>query len=201
MSNDIEKMLIKKAMKGDVDAFEKIVLFYEKKIYNIAFQMFKNEHDAYDASQEVFIKVYKSIDKFNFKASFSTWLHRIAVNTCIDEYRKKKRKVYNTFSLDEPVESESNSIERQIEDKSMTPEEIIMQNETVDEMRVAIQQLKEDHRIIIILRDIKGYAYEEIANILDCSVGTVKSRLSRARNGLKKIIVENKEQKSFGNVQ
>lgn len=199
MSNDIEKMLIKKAIKGDVDAFEKIVLFYEKKIYNIAFQMFKNEHDAYDASQEVFIKVYKSIDKFNFNASFSTWLHRIAVNTCIDEYRKKKRKTH--ISLDEPVETESNSIERQIEDKSMTPEEVIIQNENVNEMRAAIRQLNEDHRIIIILRDIKGYSYEEITNILECSIGTVKSRLSRARNALKNIIVENKEQKYFGNVQ
>lgn len=195
--NDIENKLIRKAIDGDVDAFEKIMLSYEKKVYNISYQMFGNEQDAYDASQEVFIKLYKNIHSFKFDSSFATWLHRIAVNTCIDEYRKKKKHVQQAaYSFDESIENESSSIKRQIEDHALNPEQQIVQDETVNEVRYAIDQLKEEHKMIIILRDIRGHSYEEVSEILECSVGTVKSRLSRARSALKNIILENREQKT-----
>lgn len=196
MTNDIESAWIKKAMSGDMEAFEKLVITYEKKVYSIAFNMFGNEHDAYDASQEVFIKLYKNIHSFKFDASFSTWLHRIAMNTCIDEYRKKKRHHQKAYSLDEPIDYEDGEIDRQIKDPSNTPEQYLVQKEQVDEVRKAINDLKEDHKVIIILRDIRGYSYEEISEILKCSVGTVKSRLSRARNALKDIILEQREHKT-----
>ncbi|PKM96000.1 MAG: RNA polymerase subunit sigma-24 [Firmicutes bacterium HGW-Firmicutes-1] len=194
--NDIENALIKKAISGDRDAFEKIVLMYEKKIYNIAFHMFGNEHDAYDSAQEVFIKLYNNIHTFKFDSSFSTWLHRIATNTCIDEYRKKKRQNKQAYSLDDPIESETNTIDRQLRDPSLTPEQQVLQLEEVTQVRKAIDVLKEDHKIIIILRDIRGYSYDEISEILHCSIGTVKSRLSRARIALKDIILEQREHKT-----
>ncbi|MBC7959541.1 MAG: sigma-70 family RNA polymerase sigma factor [Vallitaleaceae bacterium] len=195
--NDLENKLVNRAIKGDSDAFEKIVLTYEKKVYNIAYQMFGNEQDAYDASQEVFIKLYKNIQSFKFDSSFATWLHRIAVNTCIDEYRKKKKHFQQAaYSLDEPIENDFATVHRQIEDKALSPEQQVVQNETVGEVRQAIDLLKEEHKMILILRDIRGHSYEEICEMLDCSMGTVKSRLSRARISLKNIILESREQKT-----
>lgn len=196
MTNDIEYTLVRRAIKGDIDSFEKIVYLYEKKIYNIAYSMFKNEQDSYDLSQEVFIKLYKNLNTFKFDSSFGTWIHKIAVNTCIDEYRKRKRNNNQVYSLDAPIDLESDTIERQIEDKSMTPEEQVLQNEYIKDIRKAIYLLKEDHKIIIILRDLQGLSYEEISNVLNCSVGTVKSRLSRARDALKRILYTKMEQKN-----
>lgn len=194
--NDIENALVKRAINGDTDAFENIVIMYEKKVYNIAYNMFGNEHDAYDSTQEVFIKLYKNIHSFKFDSSFSTWLHRIAMNTCIDEYRKKKRQNKQAYSLDEPIETESNNIDRQLKDPSLTPEQQIIQLEEVTQVREAISALKEDHKVIIILRDIRSHSYDEISEILNCSVGTVKSRLSRARIALKDIIIQQREHKT-----
>jgi RNA polymerase sigma-70 factor (ECF subfamily) len=195
MDNDIEKMLIKKALKGDLQAFESLIIDYERKVYNIAFRMFGNEHDANDASQEIFIKVYKNLSKFDNKSSFSTWLHRLAVNTCIDEYRKIKRKTQKNISLDDTVSVEDSNIPKQIADDSLTPEQVVIQEEKVMQVREAINQLKEEHKVIIILRDIESHSYDEIAQILDCSLGTVKSRISRARNALKKTLIKSREQK------
>lgn len=196
MVNEIENNIVRLAAQGDIDAFERIVLSYEKKVYNIAYQMFNNEQDAYDCSQEIFIKLYKNIHSFSFESSFSTWLHRLAVNTCIDSYRKKKRQNQNLESLDEPVETEeTNRVQKQFADPSLTPEQKTVQNETVNEVRNAINHLKEEFKVIIILRDIRGHTYEEIAEILECNIGTVKSRIARARSSLKDIILKCREQK------
>jgi RNA polymerase sigma-70 factor (ECF subfamily) len=193
MVNDIEKAIIIKAKKGHMKSFEKLITGYEKRVYNIAYQMFGNEHDAYDVSQEVFIKVYKSLEKFNFNSSFSTWLHRITVNTCIDEYRKKKK--HNIVSsIDESYEQDEGSMNKQFVDKGLTPEEEVLKNENVNFVRESIDELKEEHKMIIILRDIKGYSYDDISDILNISVGTVKSRISRARKNLKNIIIKKREQ-------
>lgn len=198
MMNEIENRMVKKAINGDCDAFEQIVLTYEKKVYNIAYQMFNNEQDAYDVSQEIFIKLYKNISSFKFDSSFSTWLHRLAVNTCIDAYRKRKRQLSSqAYSIDEPVENDDSShMERQFEDTSPGPEAIYIQNETVQEVQNAIQMLKEEFKSIIIMRDLQGHSYEELSEIFNCSLGTVKSRLARARTSLKNIILANGEQKT-----
>jgi RNA polymerase sigma-70 factor (ECF subfamily) len=187
MANDVEENIIRRAINGDIEAFETIVYQYEKKVYNIAYQMFGNEHDAKDISQDVFMKVYKNIGKFAFNASFSTWIHRIAVNTSIDAYRKKKKANSTIVSFDRNIESEDNSIIREIKDNSLSVEDCLIQKETTQEIRDKIHLLKEEHKTVIILRDINGFSYEEISEILDCQVGTVKSRISRARHALKKL--------------
>lgn len=193
MSNELEYKLIKKAVKGDSLAFEKLILPYESKVYNIALQMFKNEHDAYDAAQEVLIKVYKNLSKFKFESAFGTWLHRLAMNTCIDEYRKKKRHMTHTTAMDSSQPDDDSPV-KQYEDKAPTPEEHVLKNEIVQEVRSAMDALKEEQKLLLIYRDINGYTYDEIAGILECNLGTVKSRISRARSALKDIILEKREQ-------
>jgi len=194
VSYDIELRIIKDATRGNPEAFEKIVTTFEKKVYNIAYQMFGNEHDAYDASQEVFIKIYQKLSMFKFDSAFSTWLHRITVNTCIDLYRKNKRQTKENFSIDKEISTKDSSVSFQLVDSGLTPEENSIQIETVNEVRQGINELSEEHKAIIILREINQYNYNEIAEILDCSLGTVKSRLARGRNALKEIILKNREQ-------
>ena len=184
-------LLIQKAQKGDTNAFGTLVASYEKFIFNVACKMFSNSEDAADIAQEALIKVYKNIDKFDFNSSFSTWLYRITVNACIDEMRRRKGK--ESFSID--AEDEESGLTVQIEDTSLNAEEKVIQNETVSEVRAAIDNLSEEHKTVIILRDLQDMTYEQVAQTLDISIGTVKSRLARARKSLKDIILKDREQK------
>ncbi|MHC1746962.1 MAG: RNA polymerase sigma factor [Cellulosilyticaceae bacterium] len=196
MDEKIEKLLIERAQKGDTAAFEKLIVQYEKKIYNICFRMVRNEQQAYDLAQEVCVKVWRQLHTFELAAKLSTWIFRIATNHCLDYLRKQKNK--NEVSLyaqnsdtDEEwmldIPSGEKSTERQIEDMELQ-----------DIVKQGLYELKEEYRIILVLRDIEAYSYEEIASTLELSLGTVKSRLSRARLALKKILMQNKEPyKSF----
>ncbi|SDZ32345.1 RNA polymerase, sigma-24 subunit, RpoE [Proteiniborus ethanoligenes] len=188
---DREQKLIKKCMKGNLEAFDELIGKYEKTAYNIALKMLKNPEDAMDVSQEAFIKVFRSIKTFNFGSSFSTWLYRIVTNTCLDFLRKKTTNVY---SIDNPIQTDDGEIERDIPDDSHTPEELLERKLTKELVNNSIDKLDDNHRTVIILRDIQGFSYEEISTILDCSIGTVKSRISRARNNLKEIIIRDTEQ-------
>lgn len=189
--SDNEVRLIKKCAKGDIDAFEELIGKYEKKAYNIAFKILKDPDDAMDISQEAFIKVFKSIKKFKFQSSFSTWLYRIVTNTCMDFLRKNKVMVY---SLDNPIQSDNGEIHREIEDKRNTTEDLFEKKMTKELVHKSIDKLDDIHKIVIILRDIEGFSYQEISEILDCTMGTVKSRINRARSTLKDIIIDGMEQ-------
>lgn len=184
-------LLIQKAQKGDTNAFGTLVASYEKFIFNVACKMFSNSEDAADIAQEALIKAYKNIDKFDFNSSFSTWLYRITVNACIDEMRRRKGK--DNISID--AEDEESGLTLQIEDTSLGAEERVIQNETVSEVRMAIDKLSEEHKTVIILRDLQDMTYEQVAETLNLSIGTVKSRLARARKSLKDIILKDREQK------
>lgn len=187
---DKEQKLIKKCVNGDLKAFDELIEKYEKTAYNIAFRMLKNPEDAMDVSQEAFIKVFKSIKTFNFESAFSTWLYRIVTNTCLDFLRKRNTNVY---SIDNPIHTDEGEIERDIPDESDTPEELLEKKLTKELVNNSISKLDENHRVVIILRDIQGFSYEEISKIIDCSIGTVKSRINRARKNLKDIIVKDME--------
>jgi len=193
MQKTLEYQLIKKAIKGDHQAFEQLIQPYESKVYNIALQMFKNREDAYDGAQEVLIKVYRNLNKFKFESAFSTWLHRLAVNTCIDDYRKRQRHREHMTSMEIKDQNKETWL-RELPDPRKTPEESVLQQETVTEVHQALSQLKDQQKLILIYREIQGYSYAEIGDILTCSQGTVKSRLSRARQALKEIILKNREQ-------
>ena len=187
-----EKDLIRKAKQGDMHAFEELILKHEKIVYNVALRMMNHGEDAKDISQEVFLKAYRSLSNFDERSAFSTWLYRITHNTCIDEMRKRKGK--QNYSLEEELENEAGSMQRQIADEGDTPEESLLREEQKSEILQALDNLSAEHKAAIILRDVKGLSYEEIAEILELSLGTVKSRISRGRNQLKKEILKMREQ-------
>ena len=187
-----ERDLIRRAKQGDMLAFEELILQHEKIVYNVALRMMNHSEDARDISQEVFLKAYRNLANFDERSAFSTWLYRITHNTCIDEMRKRKGK--QSYSLEEELENEDGSMQRQIADEGDTPEESLLREEQKSEILQALDTLSEEHKAAIILRDVKGLSYEEISEILELSLGTVKSRISRARNQLKTEILKMREQ-------
>lgn len=191
MADDIEKTLLNKAKQGNIIAFEKLIISHEKTVYNIAYRMFNNEEDTKDIAQEVFIKIYKNLNKFDGNCKISTWIHRITVNTCIDELRKRKGK--ETSSIDSLIDLDDGEVQKQYTDNSFNPEQSLINKEDIEDLKNAINLLSENHKALIVLRDIQGLSYNEISEITQISLGTIKSRISRARIQLKNIIMNNKE--------
>lgn len=189
--NDIEKNLLKKAKSGDISAFESLIEGYQKKVFNIVFRMLGNYDDANDVTQEVFIKVFRYLKNFKEQSLFSTWLYRIATNTCLDELRKNKNK--NIIYIDQDIKLEDSDIKRQVVDDNPTPDIIYEKNETSKLVNEAINKLSSEHKAAVVLRDIQGFSYEEIAKILNCPVGTIKSRINRGRKSLRELL-ENKRE-------
>lgn len=184
--NNNERWLIEESRKGNVDAFEELIKGYKKSAYNIALRVMRNVEDAEDASQEALIKIFKNISSFNMESTFKVWMYRVVVNTCIDF---KRRKNVNTLSIDETIDLGSGrEIQREIPDESNNPDALIERNYSTQLVNDAINMLEDDFKTIIILRDIKGFTYDEISQILSCNLGTVKSRLSRARKRLKELL-------------
>ncbi len=184
--SDNERILLEKSKKGDVEAFEQLIESYQKKIFNIAFRMTGNYNDAGELTQEVLVRVFRSIKSFREEASLSTWIYRITTNTCLDELRKRKNK--KVISLEEEIKTEDGELRRQIVDAAPSPEELAERNEIKRCVDAAVRQLPDEQRTMIILRDIQGFSYDEISRILKCPQGTVKSRISRARLALRDIL-------------
>ncbi len=186
-----EWFIIEQAKKGDARAFEILIEKHQKRIFSIAYRIAGNQEDAADMTQEVLIKIFRNIKKFKGKSKFSTWLYRVATNTCLDEVKKLNKQV--VYSLQEEIETEDGKISAEIADTAMTPEERLEQREIRGVVNIAISMLSDEHKKIIILREIEGFSYDEIAAILKCSAGTVKSRISRAREQLRNILLKDKE--------
>ncbi len=179
--------LVAKIKKGDMDAFDKLVDSYSNRVANTAYSLLSDREDALDAAQEVFIKVHRYIDNFRGDCSVSTWIFRITKTVCTDMLRKRKA---NIISLDDEDDDEPKF---EIADETTAPEHIAERNAKVDAVRSAISQLDENMRLVISLCDIQGLSYDEAAAVMKCPVGTVKSRLYRARDHLRKILSENRE--------
>lgn len=188
----IEKELIEKAKDGHIESFENLIEKYQTTVYNISLKMLKNEHDAFDASQDALLKAYKYIHNFKGNSSFSTWLYKIAVNTCLDYINKNKKNKLN-ISLDETILAKDNEIPIQFEDKKQDVVGKVLESERQKVLYEALDKLSTIQKELIILRDIEGFSYEEIAKITDLNLGTVKSKISRARLKLKEILIKNKE--------
>ncbi len=166
---------------GEQEVFRYLVERYQEKVRNIIYSIFNNDPDIVDdISQEVFIKVFQALHNFRFESSFYTWLYRITVNKCRDELRKKKVKRFFSF---QSFEKTSNI---KIENLSTTTFD---DENTRGVIEDSLKKLPEKFRMPIILKDIDGMSYDEIADVLDCEVGTVKSRLSRGRTMLKEILM------------
>lgn len=180
---NIESQLVEKSMDGDLDAFEELVLLFDKKVYNYCLRMTNNRNDAEDLAQEVFLKVYKNLKNFRKDSKFSTWIYRIAYNTCVDNYRKKRFKL---LPLNKIIDEEQQEID--IPSPGPLPEEQVISNEKYSLIKECIAQLKPRYKSAIILRDIHNYSYREIAEILDVPIGTVKSDINRGRALLRKAL-------------
>lgn len=187
-----EKELIKKSKDGHVESFEKLIEAHQLKVYNISLKMLKNEQDAFDAAQEALLKAFKYISRFKEEASFSTWLYRITVNVCLDILKKRKNS-YNVISLEQQISLKDNDVSMQFEDKKHNVLDDVIKAERKKVLFEAIDKLSPEHKNMIILRDIEGFSYEEISKITDTNIGTVKSKINRARASLKEILLKNKE--------
>lgn len=189
MTELTEKALIEKCKKNDRNAFNTLVQTYQSKIINLAYGMLSNQEDACDAAQEVFIRVYRGIQSFEQKASFSTWIYRITVNVCNDMLRKRTRTA-PTVSIYQDSDEEHII---NLPDSSPTPSERIEITETQLLVKNALNELSDEYRTVITLYDLEGLSYDEISSVLQCPIGTIKSRLNRARKMLKKKLSENRE--------
>ncbi len=176
--------IVERAKKGDREAFGVLVDQYKDKIYNYVSRMLSDPYEAEDVTQEAFLRAYRSLPRFRGASSFHTWLYRIASNLAIDVVRKRKRSE-PTFSIDEPLESEEGEYERELPSEDGGPEQRATTRETRLAVRRAIMDLPEKLRDVMILYELQGETYEDIAEILDVPLGTVKSRLFNARNRLK----------------
>jgi RNA polymerase sigma-70 factor, ECF subfamily len=172
-----EASSIQRFKDGDLSGFEELVRKYQDRIYNICRYMIQDPHDAQDAAQDVFLKAYQNLKAFKPEASLYTWLYRIAVNTCLD-YKKRSR----------PEQAEDESVIDDLASTDASPEQRYQSKEIGQAIQAALQKLPERLRAAIVLKEIEELSYEEIAAVLDTSLGTVKSRISRAREELRELL-------------
>jgi RNA polymerase sigma-70 factor, ECF subfamily len=174
---------------GDQSAFEELWLKYEQRVYSHCLRMVGDEEESHDLTQDVGIKVIRNIKNYEHTYAFYTWLYRITVNCCIDFLRKKRRHAQEVSLTPNSDEDSADQIrEHTIPDETFVPDKTLLNRELSDVMNLAIGQLSEKLRAIIVLKEVDGFSYEEIADILNCSRGTVKSRLFRARERLKELL-------------
>ena len=181
MTREREAAIINAVLDGDSNAYELLVREYEKNVYNLALRMTGNSEDAYDMSQEAFIKAYSSLSSFRGDSKFSVWLYRIVSNVCLDFLRSRNRRATVSLSVEN---DEGEEVELDIADEASSPQALLDRSLTRDAVRRGLQALPPDHREILLLREIQGLSYDEIAETLDLEVGTVKSRIFRARKKL-----------------
>ena len=184
-----EKALIDAARQGDVGSFNQLVLSYQSMVYNFAYRILGDRHAAADATQDAFISAFKAIGKFR-GGSFKAWLLRIVTNACYDQLRRKQRQP--STSLDallvlEPAPTQS------LTDSRESPEEYTVRQELSKVIQIGIGSLPPEQRVTLVLADVQGFSYQEIAGVTGVALGTVKSRLSRARNKLRDFLLGQRE--------
>ncbi|MFQ6131865.1 MAG: RNA polymerase sigma factor [Armatimonadota bacterium] len=180
---EIDEDVLKRSQAGDPAAFDRLVDQCYPLVYNTAYRMLADEEEACDATQEAFVRAFGAIRRFRSEASFTTWLYRIATNVCLDQLRRRKRRP-SSLRLVNEEQSEEPGV-RDIPDDSPDPAGWAEQAERQQLVELGLQRLSEEHRTVIVLYDINGLSYEEIAGVLELPLGTVKSRLNRARMALK----------------
>ena len=174
--------LIAQAQAGDVGAFDQLVLRHQQMVFAVALRMLGDRDDAQDVAQDAFVRAYQSFKSFRRDAKLSTWLVSITMNLCRNRRRWwARRKRVIVASIDDPVETGEGNIAHDVADPSPSPAAAVERRERQRLLMATLQTLDQHDREVIVLRDIQGYSYEEIAHALGCQVGTVKSRLNRAR--------------------
>ncbi len=181
-----EDQLVTEAQRGSIDAFNRLVRLHERQVYNVALRMVSQVDAAEDVTQDTFLLAYKSLHQFR-GGLFRAWLLRIATNRCYDELRRRQRRPADSF--------EELAFEQRPQWSTLAPgkepQDHAEQGELARALQNALGQLQEDQRLVVILSDVQGYSYEEIATITNVSLGTVKSRLSRGRSRLREVLRTN----------
>ncbi len=184
-----EALIIKEAQKGSVAAFNQLIMAYQGTAYNVAYRIVGHPEMAADACQDAFLKAYKAL-KQHRGGSFKSWLMRIVTNTCYDQLRYKSRRP--ATSLEEMTEN-PNPESVKLVNGAERPEEHVLRDELNDLIQIGLNQLPENQRVVLVLNDVQGFSYKEIAEITAQPLGTVKSRLSRARRRLRDFLLKQKE--------
>jgi RNA polymerase sigma-70 factor (ECF subfamily) len=186
-----EERLIASAQRGNLDAFNELVLAYQDQVYNLAYRIMGDPASASDATQEAFISAYQNIERFRGKhpSSFKSWLMRIVSNACYDELRRRKRQPATSIE-DFEIDEEANPA---LISETEGPEEYAEREEMARVIETGIQALPLDQRVTLVLADVQGFSYDEIAEATDAPLGTVKSRLARARAKLRDYLRERAE--------
>jgi len=188
-SPKIRREVIESCKAGDERAFAEIVLHSQKKVFNIAYRMLGNLEEAKDLAQEVFISVFDSIKDLREEIRFDAWLTQITLNHCRNRWKYLKRRQYfNSDSLDDPIETEEGNVPRDVYDPSDNPETLYEKKLIQQLIQRGLQKLKEDQRELLVLKDLQGFSYEEMGELLGLPEGTIKSRLHRARMDLKRVL-------------
>lgn len=180
MTEVSEKKIIEKVLGGDANAFEELVLKYEKTVYNLALRMVGDRDDAFDMTQEAFIKAYGSLSSFRGDSKFSVWIYRITTNVCLDFLRSKSRKQQVSLT----VSDDDEDAQLDIPDPSSDPEQQLMQKMSMQSVEEGLKTLPDKQRQILVMRELGGMSYAEIGAALSLEEGTVKSRIFRARKRL-----------------
>lgn len=188
-----ELELVHSCQKGDLNAFDSLMQLYEKKVYSLCYRMAHDRQDATDLAQEAFIKIYRFLPSFKGQSSFSTWLFRIVINTCLDE-RRRQAKSLHTISLDKPLEIDGGgNITLTLPGNEPDPLHNALEMEVQEEIQILLNMLPAEQRLVLGMRDLEGYSYAEIAETLNLNIGTVKSRLNRARARLRELYIKKEE--------
>lgn len=180
MTEVSEKKIIEKVLGGDANAFEELVLKYEKTVYNLALRMVGDRDDAFDMTQEAFIKAYGSLSSFRGDSKFSVWIYRITTNVCLDFLRSKSRKQQVSLT----VSDDDEDAQLDIPDPSSTPEQQLIKKISMQSVEEGLKTLPDKQRQILVMRELGGMSYAEIGKALSLEEGTVKSRIFRARKRL-----------------
>lgn len=189
-----DDVLVAKCQGGDFEAFDVLVTRYRGKVYAMIVNMVRNDADAWDLAQDVFVKVWKALPKFEARSSFFTWLYRITYNVTCDWVRKKK--IQGEGEFDDAMGLERVEISAPTAPKTVPrPDEKIVGNELGEKIGEALEELSEDHRAVVLMREVQGMSYEEIAESVGCTIGTVMSRLFYARKRLQGLLVDVWEEK------
>jgi len=182
-----DKALVREAQRGGMGAFEELVARHRDKIYARALSMMRNEEEAIDLSQEAWVKGWQRLVQFQGEASFGTWMTRIVINLCLDQLRKHKRQ--RTESI-EAMDQESGGVERQMPVVTVNPTEGLERTELRQRIDKALAKLSHEHRTVLVLHEFEEMEYKEIAKSMDCSIGTVMSRLFYARRKMAAILAD-----------
>ncbi|MHC4638266.1 MAG: RNA polymerase sigma factor [Planctomycetota bacterium] len=183
--------LIERYIMGDNAALEKLIRKYQNRIYNVILKICGNPDDAAELTQETFVKVIENISKFQGRSGFYTWAFRIAVNLTLTHRKRKVRFAFRSIDAEQGINEEQAAVQLKdilADDNMPEPAEIIARKELCGLIMKSLARLDDQHRTIIVLRDIEGMNYAQIAKVLNIELGTVKSRLSRARSSLKKVL-------------